>query len=143
MLQTPSSEPKKKPTSFSTPKRQRRAPLAMPLGLSVADFQSLEGPETEIIELDMPDPPSFEINVDVDAEENREDWTAADDRVLVETVLEKLRLSKHEWNDCARILGKDKDSLGKRWKMLVGEGDVGLRRGGKRPGRTDLDIRSW
>lgn len=114
----------------------------MPLGLSAADFQFLESPNTPPVELDMP---SFEINVDADADapSNSDDWSAADDRALVETVLEKLRLSKREWNDCARILGKDKDSLGKRWKMLVGEGDVGLRRGGKRPGRTELDIRSW
>lgn len=127
---------------FLTPKRPRLAPLAMPLGLSAADFQFLESPNTPPVELDMP---SFEINVDADADapSNSDDWSAADDRALVETVLEKLRLSKREWNDCARILGKDKDSLGKRWKMLVGEGDVGLRRGGKRPGRTELDIRSW
>jgi hypothetical protein len=143
MLQTPPLDPEEMPLSFSTPKRQRRIPLAIPLGLSAADFQSLDSPRTDTVELDMPDPPSFSINIDEDAAANREDWTAADDRALVETVLEKLRLSKHEWNDCARILGKDKDSLGKRWKMLVGEGDVGLRRGGKKPGRSDLDIRSW
>jgi predicted transcriptional regulator len=70
------------------------------------------------------------------------DWTIDDDRVLVETVLAKLQLSKRTWNDCARRLGKDKDSLGRRWRLLVDEGNVGLKRGG-RIRRTDLEIDSW
>ena len=59
------------------------------------------------------------------------DWTSEDDRRLVELVLEKLKLSKRDWNDCARRMGKDHDSVGRRWKALVGEGNVGLRRGRK------------
>lgn len=69
-------------------------------------------------------------------------WSVDDDRVLVETVLEKLQLSKRAWNDCARKLGKDKDSLGRRWRMLVDEGEVGLKKGGRRK-RTGLDVGSW
>jgi hypothetical protein len=74
-------------------------------------------------------------------------WTIDDDRVLVETVLEKLQLSKRAWNDCARKLGKDKDSLGRRWRLLVDEGEVGLKKVGIRRGgrerRTGLDVGSW
>jgi hypothetical protein len=88
MLQTPPLDPEEMPLSFSTPKRQRRTPLAIPLGLSAADFRSLDSPRTDTVELDMPDPPSLNINIDADAAENGEDWTAADDRALVETVLE-------------------------------------------------------
>ncbi|EEH23279.2 hypothetical protein PABG_05490 [Paracoccidioides brasiliensis Pb03] len=57
------------------------------------------------------------------------DWTSEDDRKLVELVLEKLKLSKRDWSECARRMGKDNDSVGRRWKALVGEGNVGLRRG--------------
>ncbi|OAX77065.1 hypothetical protein ACJ72_08640, partial [Emergomyces africanus] len=57
------------------------------------------------------------------------DWTSEDDKRLVELVLEKLKLSKRDWNECARKMGKDNDSVGRRWKALVGEGNVGLRRG--------------
>ncbi len=59
------------------------------------------------------------------------DWTAEDDRALVDLVLEKLNLTKKEWDECAIRLGKDGDgaSLGKRWADLVGSGRVGLRRG--------------
>jgi len=70
-------------------------------------------------------------------------WSENDDRLLVETVLSKLNLSSSEWNDCAVRLGKDKDSLGRRWKLLLGEGNVGLRRGSRRQERVDLDIPSW
>lgn len=76
-------------------------------------------------------------------QESEMGWTDADDRILVETVLSKLNLSSLEWNDCAQRLGKDKDSLGQRWRMLLCEGGVGLRRGSGRSGRPDLDIRSW
>jgi len=124
---------------YSTPKRARRIPLSMPLGLTAADFDSLSP------DLDMPlTPPSYPLEYDPDFDQQLidQDWNVVDDRMLVETVLEKLRLSKREWNDCAQRLGKDKDSLGRRWKMLVGEGNIGLRRGGRRT-RTKLDIRSW
>ena len=138
--------------AFSTPKRQRRIPVTMPLGLSAADFQALEPPSlSSSPSLSMPDlssPPS--VSDDHDSgygpsptmSEQDMDWTIDDDRVLVETVLEKLQLSKRVWNDCARSLGKDKDSLGRRWQLLVDEGNVGLKRGGP-VRRTDLEIRSW
>ncbi|KAK2749832.1 hypothetical protein FQN57_005246 [Myotisia sp. PD_48] len=57
------------------------------------------------------------------------DWTSEDDGRLVELVLDKLKLSKRDWTECARRMGKDHDSVGKRWRALVGEGNVGLRRG--------------
>jgi hypothetical protein len=131
---------------YVTPKRHRKAPLQMPLGLSAEDFNALDeaGVEPdEQVSLPPPGPQAGEsANHDSSAVDEVGNWTAADDRLLVETVLEKLKLSKREWNDCARRLGKDKDTLGKRWKMLVVEGNVGLRRGG-RVRRTDLDIESW
>ena len=100
---------------YSTPKRQRLAPPVLPLGLEPSDFESLELP-----------PPSTPAE-----NEDTEEWNSADDHALVALVLEKLKLSRRDWNDCARWLGRDKDSIGARWKVLLGEGDVGLRRGRK------------
>lgn len=44
-------------------------------------------------------------------------------------ILNKLRLRQSDWAECARKLGKEKDSIGKRWAHLLGDGEVGLRRG--------------
>jgi hypothetical protein len=119
----------------------------MPLGLSAEDFRALEVPVGEE-ELEMPGSSPHNVLSDQDSaygsshSAEEPEWCIDDDRVLVETVLEKLRLSKRDWNDCARHLGKDRDSLGRRWSMLVETGNVGLRRGG-RFSRTSLDISSW
>ncbi|EAW12829.1 uncharacterized protein ACLA_012570 [Aspergillus clavatus NRRL 1] len=76
-----------------------------------------------------PDPdaalPSVE-ECDAEPELERELWTALDDRRLVETVLETFRLSRREWGECARRLGRDQESVGRRWQTLLGNGDVGL-----------------
>jgi hypothetical protein len=138
---------------YVTPKRLRKAPLLMPLGLSAEDFEALDEPSTvptasnAKVSLPPRAPPQPRASYDCDEDSSWScdefgNWTTDDDRLLVETVLEKLKLSKREWNECAQRLGKDKDSLGKRWKMLVVKGNVGLRRGG-RLRRTDLDIESW
>ena len=135
------------PESIRTPKRRRNVPLSMPLGLSADDFRALETPGEEV-ELDMPSSSPHARHSDDDSAYGSspplEDlkWNWDDDRMLVEIVLEKLKLSKRDWNDCARRLGKERDSLERRWSLLVGEGNVGLRRGG-RISRTDLDILSW
>lgn len=121
----------------------------MPMGLSADDFRALETPVEEVEEkLDMPIISPLNGQSDHDSaygsSPSLEDpeWSTEDDRLLVETVLEKMKLSKRDWNDCARKLGKDRDSLGRRWTLLVGEGNVGLRRGG-RISRTNLDISGW
>jgi len=119
----------------------------MPMGLSADDFRALE-PPTEEIELDLPvTSPRAHLSDDDSAYGSSPpvedmEWDEDNDRILVEAVLEKLKLSKRDWNDCARRLGKDRDTLGRRWSLLVGEGSVGLRRG-RKISRTDLDISSW
>lgn len=65
-------------------------------------------------------------NLEVEADGN--EWSAEDDRVLIELVLDKLKLSKSEWQDCARNLGKDRYSVNRRWKSLIMRGDVGVKR---------------
>lgn len=111
---------------FSTPKRQRLAPPDLPLGVKRADFEGLQSPIART---------AAEGET---GEADDDEWSAEEDRVLVELVLEKLKLTKSDWNECARRLGKDSASIGKRWKELVGDGNVGLRRG-RRISRPKID----
>ena len=111
-----------------TPLPSRIAPSSLPLGLARADFHALSR---------SPASPSAccsglrrRRGTHPITTPDGETWTAEDDRMLVELVLEKLRLSKQDWTDCARSLGKrDRASaVGRRWKSLVLGGDVGLLR---------------
>jgi hypothetical protein len=114
---------------YSTPKRQRTAPSSLPMGLDRSDFEALEQvPESRQNERQTP-------------ATMEEDWSTEEDRILVELVLDKLQLSKSDWNECAKTLGKDKGSIGKRWKDLVGEGSVGLKKKGKNARRPRIDTR--
>ena len=112
--------------SPSTPKRARIAPEQLPLGLERSDFHNL---------LDSTPQESSE-NQQGQGDDGEDDgWTAEDDRILVELVLDKLKLSKTEWQDCARSLGRDRYAVGRRWRSLLVAGDVGIkgsRRGGPR-----------
>ncbi|CAK7205635.1 hypothetical protein SEUCBS139899_008413 [Sporothrix eucalyptigena] len=111
---TPSTPPRPQ-----TPKRARIAPEALPLGLERSDFHALHADG-------VPDD-SSRTGTLVEVETDGEAWSTEDDRMLVELVLEKLKLSKEEWQDCARSLGKDRHSLGRRWKSLMLHGDIGLK----------------
>jgi hypothetical protein len=105
----------------STPKRMRFAPEVLPLGLERSDFHDLK---------------SNEMKEDVlERVEGGEEWSTEEDRLLVELVLEKLKLTKSDWQDCARSLGKDRGSVGRRWKSLMGGGEVGLK---SRPRRAKI-----
>lgn len=118
---------------FSTPKRARRAPTIMPLGLAQADFNALETPQQSLSPNTNTDHAQA-IIFDERFEEKSlpPDWSTEDDKVLVDLVLEKLKLSRRDWDECARRMGKENpDNVDKRWKALVGEGNVGLRRGKK------------
>jgi hypothetical protein len=108
----------------STPKRMRLAPEVLPLGLERQDFHSLH--------LQQQQQDAGEGQVLESVESGPEEWTTEEDRVLVELVLEKLKLSKSDWQDCARSLGKDRGSVGRRWKSLMGGGEVGLKRAPRR-----------
>ncbi|KAF4448584.1 hypothetical protein F53441_8003 [Fusarium austroafricanum] len=101
----------------STPKRTRIAPEQLPLGLDRSDFHNMHLRQGG--------------HLQDDDSSDEEDWSAEDDRVLIEIVLEKLRLSKAEWQDCARNLGRDRHSVDRRWKTLLLNGDIGLK---SRPG---------
>ncbi|ORY66336.1 uncharacterized protein BCR38DRAFT_429935 [Pseudomassariella vexata] len=102
----------------STPKRARIAPEQIPLGLERSDFHNLHtSAENE----------SKAEGTGVEVEADGETWSTEDDRILVELVLEKLKLSKTDWQECARSLGKDRSSIGRRWKSLMVNGDVGLK----------------
>lgn len=117
-LQQPADD---EPVAPATPKRARIAPEQLPLGLERSDFHDVHrqshGDNTNTQDED----------VDGDG------WNAEDDRILVELVLEKLKLSKSEWQDCARSLGRDRHAVNRRWKSLILGGDVGMKpRAGRR-----------
>lgn len=118
------AEEEEKECAPSTPKRRRFAPEILPLGLERSDFHTLHlhnvtaSPENVL--------QSVEESSEAQGE-REEEWTTEEDRLLVELVLEKLKLTKSDWQDCARSLGKDRGSVGKRWKSLMGNGDVGLK----------------
>ncbi|KAK8050371.1 hypothetical protein PG994_012101 [Apiospora phragmitis] len=96
----------------STPKRARIAPER-------SDFHNLHTTPQEHNE----EATSSEAEMEADGEM----WSTEDDRILVELVLEKLKLTKSDWQDCARSLGKDRSSIGRRWKSLMVSGEVGLK----------------
>jgi hypothetical protein len=118
----------------STPKRRRFAPEILPLGLERSDFhtlhlQSVTSSQENVLQ-------SVEDSNSQSLEGEKEgEWTTEEDRLLVELVLEKLKLTKSDWHDCARSLGKDRGSVGKRWKSLMGNGDVGLKSRSSRRGK--------
>jgi hypothetical protein len=109
----------------NTPKRRRLAPAVLPMGLARSDFRMLQADE----EKDTTQPALAPETAD-DGESAA--WTSEEDRILVELVLEKLKLTKSDWQDCARSLGKDRGSVGRRWKTLMGGGEVGLKRSAAR-----------
>ncbi|KAL2154156.1 hypothetical protein VTH82DRAFT_2832 [Thermothelomyces myriococcoides] len=122
-----------------TPKRSRIAPEIIPLGLERADYHSLHSSfsSSDNNDNDTVDshnnhnghpPQDYYPGTDVVVEADGEPWSTEDDRILVELVLEKLKLTKSDWQDCARSLGKDRGSVGRRWKSLMSNGDVGLKR---------------
>lgn len=137
--------------SFSTPKRRRIVPLDLPAGLQASDFEALGESTYTPVKTPIQKPRAQDTENPISAAEQLQflptqsncAWSENDDRLLVETVLSKLNLSSRDWNDCARRLGKDKYSLGRRWQSLVGGGHVGLRRGAGRMERINLDIRGW
>lgn len=118
------------PTAPATPKRVRIAPEQMPLGLERSDFHNMH--------LDQSEDDLNHINSSHDDDD--EEWSSEDDRVLIELVLEKLRLSKTQWQECARGLGRDRNAVNRRWKSLLVNGDVGLK---SRPTRRSKRLSNW
>ena len=123
-----------------TPKRSRIAPEVIPLGLERADYHSLHSSFSSTTSSHDDTNHHPETTTDPDAATEADGgggelWSTEEDRILVELVLEKLKLTKSDWQDCARSLGKDRGSVGRRWKSLMVNGDVGLKRGGHRRGR--------
>ena len=115
-----------------TPKRSRIAPEVLPLGLERSDYHTLHGAsKPQHNSTNNPEPQGTDVVLEADGEL----WSTEEDRILVELVLEKLKLTKSDWQDCARSLGKDRNSVGRRWKSLLVNGDVGLKRGVRARGR--------
>ncbi|KAK5652590.1 hypothetical protein OQA88_10351 [Cercophora sp. LCS_1] len=110
------------PPRPQTPKRARIAPEVIPLGLERSDYHELH--RDGVFNENSTNGEGTDVVVEADGES----WSTEDDRILVELVLEKLKLSKSDWQDCARSLGKDRSSVGRRWKSLMINGDIGIKR---------------
>jgi len=124
-LETLPQQPQQPPRP-QTPKRARIAPEVIPLGLERSDYHGLH---IENALANSEGSSRLEVNNDdFVVEVDGESWSTEEDRILVELVLEKLKLTKSDWQDCARSLGKDRSSVGRRWKSLMINGDVGLKR---------------
>ncbi|KAH6619860.1 hypothetical protein B0J18DRAFT_435193 [Chaetomium sp. MPI-SDFR-AT-0129] len=126
------------PAPLHTPKRSRIAPEVIPLGLERADYHSLHSSFSSSFSSDsgaLAEGDTEQPGTDTVVEGDGEAWSTEEDRILVELVLEKLKLTKSDWQDCARSLGKDRSSVGRRWKSLMINGDVGLKRTSHRRGR--------
>lgn len=113
-----------------TPKRARIAPEILPLGLERSDYHGLH--ITNALANNEGSSRLENNDDDLVVEVDGEPWTTEEDRILVELVLEKLKLTKSDWQDCARSLGKDRSSVGRRWKSLMINGDVGIKRSSRR-----------
>ena len=129
---SPHQEQQPEDVTPHTPKRSRIAPEVLPLGLERTDFHEL-GVLRDAT--NSTPPPTNRTGADIVLEGDGEPWSTEEDRMLVELVLEKLKLTKSDWQDCARSLGKDRGSVGRRWKSLMVNGDVGLKKGGSRRAR--------
>ncbi|PYH41726.1 uncharacterized protein BP01DRAFT_160905 [Aspergillus saccharolyticus JOP 1030-1] len=147
---------------FTTPKRQKHIPHDLPLGLSPSDFYSLHSPPVSQSPASpahsrnpaaalVRNPPSASAarpyNPDTALPSIEESdpvlsastasspdlpWTAEDDERLVDFILAKFQLSQRDRDDCAQQLGKDQASVERRWQALLGNGNIGLCRGGRK-----------
>ncbi|KAL2756256.1 hypothetical protein ACRALDRAFT_1093737 [Sodiomyces alcalophilus JCM 7366] len=139
------------PPAPSTPKRARIAPEVIPLGLERSDYHSLHllemsrSNDDNTTTTNMHNRPGARDatreaepqGTNVELEADGEPWSVEDDRLLVELVLEKLKLTKMEWQDCARSLGKDRSAASRRWKSLISKNEVGLK-GSRATGRSRI-----
>ena len=95
----------------STPKRARIAPEVLPLGLERSDFHGLQEDNSQ--------ESCNSEGADVEVEADDTEWSKEDDQVLVELVLEKLKLSKSDWEEIGKSFGnignkRDRSSCGRR-----------------------------
>ncbi|CAF9904568.1 hypothetical protein IMSHALPRED_000109 [Imshaugia aleurites] len=142
--------PSQEPSRPSTPKRQRTHPPTLPLGLSPSDFFALSNPATTpphtplakhppLHDQKPTTTPSSSSSIS-SSPSTTHSWSTTDDSALVSLILSKLRLRQSDWDECARELGKEKDSIGRRWAHLLGDGEVGLRRGRGNRVRGDVCV---
>lgn len=114
------------PPRPSTPQQSTISPPDLPFGLDRTDFHQLDTRDP-----DEESRPGTGIEIARDGEA----WSVEQDRKLIELFVAKFKLSQEDLEDCARSLGKGAGYVERRWKSLVLNGDIGLK---KRPRRTTL-----
>ena len=160
---TESASPNPDTKHFSTPKRRQRlpGPIHIPFGLERSDFANLQDREV-VAAATLTSPTSSSQSIVAESGsrtpkpldsyspltetgasrgdvKDKESWTVHDDADLVTVVLEKMKLSRHDWEECATMLGAKGEgiSLGKRFQWLMTEGDIGLKMGIEGRGRFE------
>ncbi|KAI1000994.1 hypothetical protein K3495_g7203 [Podosphaera aphanis] len=103
----------------TTPIRALPEPQMMSSGIEQKDFQTLESQNDQVMK---------QIRTSTHLDEVTQ-WSNEEDRILIQFVLQKLKLSKDDWDACACILGRHSKSVGRRWKSLMVQGRVGLKNG--------------
>jgi hypothetical protein len=121
----------------STPKRIWLAPEVLLIGLKPSDFRKLQ-----IEFLDAEDNAKVQDS-SREGEDDNKQWLSAKDTLLIKLVLEKLKLSKSDWQDCTRSLGKDRGSVRRRWKSLMGRGEIGLKSRPRRRSQVTYSMLFW
>ena len=122
----PTQAPSELPPRPSTPKQSAIAPPELPLGLERADFHLHQTQD--------PDDAS-RAGTGIEIARDGEAWSVEQDRKLIEVIIAHFKLSPEDMEDCARSLGKGSGCVERRWKSLVMNGDVVLK---KRERRTRL-----
>ncbi|CAI7589807.1 unnamed protein product [Penicillium bialowiezense] len=116
---------------FSTPKRRRHIPSELPRGLAPTDFYALHSPPVTqsppsparrmafdfgpAIDPDAP-LPSIEVTEELPVPGT---WSTEEDQHLIKLVLDKIKLSQRDWDECARQMGRA--GAGDRWQSLVAQ----------------------
>jgi hypothetical protein len=114
------------PPRPSTPKQSAIAPLDLPMGLERSDFHQNHSEDPD---------DALRVGTGIEVARDGEAWSVEQDRKLVEVIIAHFKLTPEDMEDCARSLGKGSGCVERRWKSLVMNGDVGLK---KRERRTRL-----
>ncbi|KAK0383244.1 hypothetical protein NLU13_9157 [Sarocladium strictum] len=114
------------PPRPSTPKQSAIAPLELPLGLERSDFHENHNEDPD---------DATRAGTGIEIARDGEAWSVEQDRKLVEVIIARFKLTPQDMEDCARSLGRGPGCVERRWKSLVMNGDVVLK---KRERRTRL-----
>lgn len=92
---------------------------------------SLYNPDAPLPSIEANDETIASVSYELSPIDPSPSWIAEDDQRLVKLVLERYQFSEQVLDDCARELGRNHESIRRRWQTLLGQGEIGLRQGAK------------